>query len=127
MNTDTAKIEQWFHNWMKSKGKEGTEAATVNVLDMLKDFAADQPTPVQKNNFCLNCEAPSNGKMFCCKECEDIYAPVVQEGQGEGKIVFDKADWEAFKLRMGDRNYQGLINIEDFVSIIWELEDKSKK
>lgn len=43
------------------------------------------------------------------------------------EIVFNKSDWDNFKLRMGDRNYQGLINIEDFATIIGELEDKSIK
>lgn len=31
-------IEQWYHNWMAAHNKAGI--ATVNVLDMLKDFAA---------------------------------------------------------------------------------------
>lgn len=39
-------------------------------------------------------------------------------------MQFLKKDWDNFKLRMGYRNYQGLINIEDFVKIISELEDK---
>jgi len=37
-------IEQWYHNWMESKGKSG-EVATINEIDMLKDFAASQPRP----------------------------------------------------------------------------------
>lgn len=31
-------IEVWYRNWMKEKGKVGP-AVTVNILDMLKDFA----------------------------------------------------------------------------------------
>lgn len=30
-------VEQWYHKWMADRGKSGI--ATVNVLDMLKDFA----------------------------------------------------------------------------------------
>jgi len=43
----------------------------------------------------------------------------------EKDVVFRKIDWDKFKQRMGNRNYQGLINIEDFVQIIGELENKS--
>jgi len=32
-------IEQWYHNWMADHGKSG-EVATINEIDMLKDFAA---------------------------------------------------------------------------------------
>lgn len=39
----TVDVEQWYHNWMKEKGKSG-EVATVNVLDMLKDFALQKST-----------------------------------------------------------------------------------
>lgn len=42
----------------------------------------------------------------------------------EDVIEFKKNDWDNFKLRMGNRCYQGLINIEDFATIIGELEDK---
>lgn len=43
------------------------------------------------------------------------------------EIVFNKSDWDNFKSRLGDRSYQGLINIEDLVTITGELEDKSIK
>jgi len=43
----------------------------------------------------------------------------------EAYVRFKKVDWDNFKERMGNRSYQGLINIEDFANIIGELEDKN--
>ncbi len=40
-----------------------------------------------------------------------------------GFISFGKEAWDNFKLRMGNRCYNGLINIEDFADIIGSLED----
>lgn len=47
---------------------------------------------------------------------------------GVDAVVFKKQDWDNFKLQMGNRCYQGLINIEDFADIISQLEEiKNKK
>jgi hypothetical protein len=35
-------VEQWYRKWMKDHNK-GTGVVTLNVLDMLKDFAAERP------------------------------------------------------------------------------------
>lgn len=43
---------------------------------------------------------------------------------GNEVVTFKKQDWDNFKSRLGDRSYQGLINIEDLVKITGELEDK---
>lgn len=35
-------VESWYRKWMELKGKSGI--ATINVLDMLKDYATKSPT-----------------------------------------------------------------------------------
>lgn len=53
-------------------------------------------------------------------------ADAAGRASGGEEIVFNKSDWENFKLRLGNRNYQGLINMEDLAEIMGELENKKK-
>lgn len=64
-----------------------------------------------------------NGEFYPCKP--DIFEKTYSMAEeNEETIVFNKKTWDDFKLMLGSRTYNGLINLEDLVEVTGKLEDK---
>jgi len=64
MNTE---IENWYHTWMKDHNKSGI--ATVNILDMLKDFAVQfKSEPIKSNGVGDELHPDSQNLLKVCFE-----------------------------------------------------------